>query len=213
MARSGPGPAATRADRALNDPLPPGPLPFLASVRADIAAHLPPELRAGPRSARLRRALAIVLGSPGFHVTLLYRMGHSLRPGFGPAGRVASVLASWIIRHAYACSIAPTARLGGGLILPHPLGIVIGPCVEVGPRAWIFQHATLGGSPGREGMPKVGPDARIWPGAVLAGPIAVGANVVIGANAVVTVDVPDHTLVRVPPPAFSPLSDRFRVDP
>jgi serine O-acetyltransferase len=105
------------------------------------------------------------------------------------------------------------ARLGGGLILPHPLGIVIGPGVEVGPRAWIFQHATLGGSPGRDGMPRVGPDARIWPGAVLAGPIEVGANVVIGANAVVTVDVPDRTLVRVPPPSFSPLADHLRVDP
>jgi serine O-acetyltransferase len=119
---------------------------------------------------------------------------------------------SWTIRHAYSCSIAPTARLGGGLILPHPVGIVIGPGVEVGPRAWIFQHSTLGGSPGREGMPRVGPDARIYPGAVLAGPIEVGANVVIGANAVVTVDVPDRTLVRSPSPAFSPIADHFRVD-
>ena len=117
-----------------------------------------------------------------------------------------------MIRHAYGCSIAPTARLEGGLILPHPLGIVIGPGVEVGPRAWIFQNVTLGGSPGREGMPQVGPDARIWPGAVVAGPIEVGANVVIGANAVVTVDVPDHTLVRSPSPSFSPLADHFRVD-
>jgi serine O-acetyltransferase len=187
-------------------------LPFLASIRADMAAHLPPELRGGPRSARVRRALAIVLGSTGFHVALLYRSAHALRPRFGLAGRVASMLVSWLIRHAYGCSIAPTARLEGGLILPHPLGIVIGPGVEVGPRAWIFQNVTLGGSPGREGMPRVGPDARIWPGAVLAGPIQVGANVVIGANAVVTVDVPDHTLVRIPPPSFSPLSDHFRVD-
>jgi serine O-acetyltransferase len=152
------------------------------------------------------------LGSTGFHVTCLYRSGHALRSRFGLAGRVASSLVSWTIRHAYGCSIAPTARLEGGLILPHPIGIVIGPGVEVGPRAWIFQNVTLGGSPGREGMPKVGPDARIWPGAVLAGPIKVGANVVIGANAIVTVDVPDHTIVRTPSPSFSPLSDHFRVD-
>jgi serine O-acetyltransferase len=196
----------------LNSHPPATPLPFLASIRADLAAHLPPELRGGPRSSRVRRALAIVLGSTGFHVTCLYRSGHALRSRFGLAGRVASSLVSWTIRHAYGCSIAPTARLEGGLILPHPIGIVIGPGVEVGPRAWIFQNVTLGGSPGREGMPKVGPDARIWPGAVLAGPIKVGANVVIGANAVVTVDVPDHTLVRTPSPSFSPLSDHFRVD-
>jgi hypothetical protein len=68
------------------------PLPFLASIRADIAAHFPPELRGGPRSARVRRALAIVLGSTGFHVTLLYRSGHTLRSRFGLAGRLASML-------------------------------------------------------------------------------------------------------------------------
>ena len=188
------------------------PLPFLDSIRADLAAHLPPELRGGPSPAWVRRALAIVLGSTGFHVTLLYRSGHALRARFGLAGRFASSLVSWTIRHAYGCSIAPTARLEGGLILAHPLGIVIGPGVEVGPRAWIFQNVTLGGSPGREGLPRVGPDVRIWPGAVVAGPIKVGANVVIGANAVVTLDVPDHTLVRTPFPSFLPLSDHFQVD-
>jgi serine O-acetyltransferase len=189
------------------------PLPFLETLRADIEAHIPPELRVGPPSTRFRRALAILLGSTGFHVTFLHRSGHTLRPRLGVVGRIVASFLSWTIRHAYGCSIAPTARLGGGLILPHPVGIVIGPGVEVGPRAWIFQHATLGGSPGREGMPRVGPDARIYPGAVLAGPIEVGANVVIGANAVVTVDVPDRTLVRNPIPAFSPITDHFRIDP
>jgi serine O-acetyltransferase len=191
----------------LNTQLPSDPLPFLDSLRADITAHLPDELRGGPRLTRIRRTLAIILGSSGFHVTLLYRLGYTLRSRFGLPGRFASSFISWTIRHAYACSIAPTARLGGGLILPHPIGIVIGPGVEVGPRAWIFQNVTFGGSSGRDGMPRVGPDARIWPGAVLAGPIKVGANVVIGANAVVTSDVRDHTLVvsnqsliRLPPP-------------
>jgi serine O-acetyltransferase len=160
-----------------------------------------------------RRASGVILGSSGFHVTILYRLGYTLRARFGFSGRIMASFLSWSIRHGYGCSIAPTARIGGGLILPHPLGIVIGPGVEVGPRAWIFQHATLGGSPGREGMPRVGPDARIYPGAVLAGPIEVGANVVIGANAVVTVNVPDQTLVRSPSPVFSPIADHFRVEP
>jgi serine O-acetyltransferase len=189
------------------------PLPLLASLQADIEAHTPPESRAGSRAARARRTLAIVGGSSGFHLTLLHRVGHTFRARFGLPGRLLASLVSWLIRHAYGCSIASTARLGGGLILPHPLGIVIGPGVEVGPRAWIFQNATLGGSPGREGMPRVGPDARIYAGAVLAGTLEIGANVVIGANAVVTVDVPDHTLVRSSSPAFSPIGEHFRVDP
>jgi serine acetyltransferase len=156
--------------------------------------------------------MGVILGSAGFHVTIVYRLAYTLRVKLGLPGRIMASFLSWSIRLGFGCSIAPTARLGGGLILPHPVGLVIGPGVEVGPRAWIFQHVTIGGSPGREGMPRIGPDARIYPGAVLTGPIEVGANVVIGANAVVTVDVPDQTLVRSPSPSFSPIADHFRVD-
>ena len=84
----------------------------------------------------------------------------------------------------------------GGLIFPHPQGIVIGGGTVVGPRAWIYQNATIGGAPGKPGLPHVGADARIYAGAVLTGPILVGDNVLIGANAVVHRDVPSRTAVR-----------------
>ena len=100
----------------------PGPLPFLASLRVDIRAHIPPEARAGPRSAGVRKALAVAVGSSGFHLTFLYRAAHTLRSRFGFPGRVAAWAFAGAIRHGFGCSIAPTARLEGGLILPHPWG-------------------------------------------------------------------------------------------
>jgi serine acetyltransferase len=60
------------------------------------------------------------------------------------------------------------------------------------------------------GMPRVGADARIYSGAVIAGPIAVGDNVMIGANAVVTRDIPPRTLVRPAPVDLVPLPERFQ---
>ncbi len=78
----------------------------------------------------------------------------------------------------------------------------------VGPRGWVFQNVTLGGAPGKVGMPRVGADARIYAGAVLTGPITLGDEVVVGANAAVHRDVPARTLVRCPSPEIRPLPAR-----
>jgi serine O-acetyltransferase len=189
---------------AWSDPAPDRPIPLLAALRDDLRAHIPVDRLGGswPRRALLR--LVIVIRSSGFHVTLVYRLSHALRGRFGPPGRVAAAILFWWMRHFYTCAIASTARLHGGLILPHPQGIVIGDGAVIGPRAWIFQNVTLGGAPGKTGLPRVGADARIFTGAVLAGPIVVGDNVVIGANAVVSRDVLSRLMVRPPTAEFVP---------
>jgi len=129
----------------------------------------------------------------------------------GLLGRVLGGVLFWWNRHFHGCTIAPTARLHGGVILPHPQGIVIGAEVVVGPRAWIFQNVTIGGAPGKTGVPAIGADVRIFSGAVISGPITLGDNVMIGANAVVLRDVPDRTLVQSLPAEFLPLPERFLV--
>ena len=182
-------------------------LPFRSSLSADLLAHIPLERR----PAGWKRSALAVLRSPGFRLTFLYRVSHLARHRLGLPGRVLAGLLFWWMRHAYGCSIASTARLHGGLILPHPQGIVIGPGIVVGPRAWIYQNVTLGGSPGRAGNPVVGADARIYAGAVIAGPVRVGDNVVVGANAVVANDVPSRKLVRSPQAEVVDLPGRFIV--
>ena len=89
-----------------------------------------------------------------------------------------------------------TADLGGGIVLPHPHGIVIGGWVKMDGDSWIFQNVTIGGKPGEIGQPKIGIQARIYAGAVLSGNICIGEHVVVGANAVVSFDVASHMIVR-----------------
>lgn len=88
--------------------------------------------------------------------------------------------------------------LGGGLILPHPNGVVIHPGARVGPNCLIFQQVTLG-TLESGGTPVVGGHVDIGAGAKLLGPVVVGDHAVVGANAVVVTDVPaHHTAIGVP---------------
>jgi serine O-acetyltransferase len=190
------------------EPDPDRPLPLWRGLRDDVAAHRH-EPRTSPRPLRPAEVAGVVVRSSGFHVMVLHRLAHALAPRAGPFGRAAAGLLFWAIRHGYGCSIASTARLHGGVVLPHPQGIVIGPGAVVGPGAWIFQNVTIGGAPGKAGMPRVGADARIFSGAVVTGPVVLGDNVMVGANAVVTRDVPGRTLVRCAPVEVLPLPEPY----
>jgi serine O-acetyltransferase len=179
-------------------------LPFWTNVGADIRAHVSPELYPKRTLGWLPIAIKVALTSSGFRAVLNYRFSHLARSRGGPIGSPASKLCFWIGRHFYGCSIASTARLQGGLVLPHPQGIVIGGDTEVGPGSWIFQNVTLGGTNGRNGMPHIGAGARIFTGAVIAGPVVIGDRVEVGANAVVTQDVPSDSRVRAPRSTVTP---------
>jgi serine O-acetyltransferase len=169
---------------------------FFAASRQDLIAHVPEAQRNMSRLRWLIAGVKVSLRSSGFHVIVSYRIAHLCLVRFGYFGRVVAAFISGFVRHWYGCSLASTARIEGGAILPHPLGIVIGAHVSIGPRTWIFQNVTVGGVPEKSGHPRIGSDARIYAGAVIVGPITVGDGVTIGANAVVSQDVPSHACVR-----------------
>jgi serine O-acetyltransferase len=191
------------------DPAPDRPVPFRESIELDFLVHFPPELRGGSTAVRIWRRSLVAVRSSGFHVTFLHRVAHQCHHRLGFPGKALAAVIFWTLRHAYGCSIASTARLHGGIVLPHPQNIVIGAGAVVGPCAYIFQNVTIGGVPGRVGMPRIGRDARIYAGAVVVGPIAVGDNVMIGANAVVVGDVASRQLVRCPAAEVTPLPERY----
>ncbi|RFO97999.1 serine acetyltransferase [Rhodoferax lacus] len=88
-------------------------------------------------------------------------------------------------------------KIGGGLLIPHPNGIVIHPDAVIGPNCLIFQQVTIGG--GNSGVPTVGGHVDIGAGAKVLGGIKLGSHAKIGANAVVIMDVPENcTAVGVP---------------
>jgi serine O-acetyltransferase len=180
-------------------------------VKEDLIAHVDPSQRNKSAWKWAFAATGIVVRSSGFHVAFLYRVGHFLRTRCGAFGVVTSGLIFWFVRHAYCVSIASTAHIEGGLILPHPQGIVIGAGAVIGPRAWIFQNVTIGGSPSRAGLPVIGSDSRIYSGAVVSGPISVGDRVLIGANAVITFDVPSDTIASANRTTFEGADNRRRL--
>ena len=80
-------------------------------------------------------------------------------------------------------------RIGGGLLIPHPNGIVIHPDAEIGVNCLIFQQVTIGTRDG-VGVPAIAGHVDIGAGAKILGSVHVGAHAKIGANAVVSSDVP-----------------------
>lgn len=98
-------------------------------------------------------------------------------------------------------------QIEGGLLMPHPNGVVIHPDVKIGPNCLIFQQVTLGIRNG--GVPNIGGHVDIGAGAKLLGPINVGDHARIGANAVVLSDVESGaTVIGIPARALvHPLVD------
>jgi serine O-acetyltransferase len=89
--------------------------------------------------------------------------------------------------------IHPGAKIGKRLVIDHGMGVVIGETAEVGDDCIIFHGVTLGGmkfNPTKR-HPTVGSKVMIGAGAKILGPIRLGDGSQVGANAVVTKDVPD----------------------
>jgi serine O-acetyltransferase len=102
------------------------------------------------------------------------------------------------------------ARVGAGLCLIHPSNVMIGRGVEIGEDCLIFHDVTLGTGP-VPGRPKVGNNVDIYVGARVLGGIVVGDHSMIGANCVVSRDVPAESIVvtapcRVVPRSLSPVA-------
>lgn len=99
-----------------------------------------------------------------------------------------------LLRHRFwsvvtGADIPLNCQLGGGLLLPHPNGIVIHPGARIGPNCMIFQQVTIGTRKG-EMVPVIGCHVDIGAGAKILGGVHIGDHARIGANAVVIKDVP-----------------------
>ncbi len=86
-------------------------------------------------------------------------------------------------------------RLPDTIFFPHPYGIVISPGTILGEDVVIGQQVTIGSRNGVFAAPRIGNRVYIAAGAKVLGDITIGDDVIIGANAVVTKDVPDNVIV------------------
>lgn len=105
------------------------------------------------------------------------------------------------IYYKYSCDITPSSVIGN-VIFRHPLGIVIGGGAYIKDGVIIHQNVTLGAlhfdKIERRGIPcnqYIGENTIICAGAKILGDISIGKNCIIGANSVVTVNVPENSVV------------------
>lgn len=101
----------------------------------------------------------------------------------------------------FGIEIAMAAKIGGGLFISHPNGVVVGEFVRIGNNCILHQGVTLGSSFGksRRGNPHVGDYVELGAGAKILGKLSIGDRAKVGANAVVLCDVPSGALaVGVP---------------
>lgn len=89
--------------------------------------------------------------------------------------------------------ISQLARIGDGIKFPHLQNIIIGDQVQIGSKCTIYQDVTLGQN--RGGFPRIGNCVVIYAGAKIIGDVTVGDYAIVGANAVVTKDVPPNEIV------------------
>lgn len=159
-----------------------------AAIRADIAHYA---LRDGEH-IRAAFLLRLFLLTPGFQFVFARRIQDAL--GRIPVvGRPARRVWWWWTCRRFGAELAMDASFGGGLYIPHPYGIVVGVC-RVGRNVTILQNVTIGTrTPHDVGRAEIGDGAYLAAGSVILGPIRIGTDSRIAANAVVLHDVMDRS--------------------
>jgi len=167
-----------------------GPPRFFEAVKGDLATMAVMKEADYPSLGGLVDILAL----PGTWAVLLFRLAGALhRAGLRPLSRLV-YFANCVL---FGADLAPTAVVQPGLALPHPVGVAVSPGwigrnvrlmggVRIGGGAYDNQH--------RDGLPTIGDGCFILDGAKLFGPVVVGANTIVGTNAVVTRDLPPNVI-------------------
>lgn len=150
------------------------------------------------RDPAARNIVEVLLTYSGLHAVIAYRLAHALaRVGIPVLPRLIMTVA----RGLTGIEIHPSSTIGRGLFIDHGTGVVIGETAVIGANVTLFQGVTLGGTGKERGKrhPTIGDNVVVGAGAKVLGNITIGANSMIGANAVVVRDVPEHsTVVGVP---------------
>jgi serine O-acetyltransferase len=160
---------------------------MLTAIRQDIRA-------AKERDPAVPTTLQVIFAYPGVHAIWGHRISHWL---WNRGARVAARAFAELTRILTGVEIHPGAVLGAGLFIDHATGVVIGETAEVGDNVTIYHGVTLGGTGTDTGKrhPTIGDRVIVGAGAKILGPIKIGDDSRIGANAVVVKEVPSSSVV------------------
>tara|TARA_B100001564_G_scaffold355098_1_gene366823 strand:+ start:594 stop:1169 length:576 start_codon:yes stop_codon:yes gene_type:complete len=157
------------------------------------------------RDPAAKSIVSIILTYPGVKAVFFHQISNFFyKAGFDLVARIISQT----IRFFTGIEIHPGAKIGKNLFIDHGMSVVIGETSEIGDNVTIYHAVTLGGSSPsidserqrhEKRHPTIGNDVVIGSGAQIIGPIKVGNNARIAANAVVVKDVPENaTMVGIP---------------
>lgn len=138
----------------------------------------------------------VILGYNGFHAVLLHRLCNAI---WSVHLRAISRGIANVSRILTGVEIHPEARIGKNLFIDHAIGVVIGQTSIIEDNVTIYHGVTLGGV-GKEGVvdgkrhPTLKTGCMIGAGAQVLGDITIGEYAKVGANSVVTNDVPAHSV-------------------
>lgn len=145
-----------------------------------------------------RTKLEVFLLYPSIHALIAYRISHFF---YKHKLFFLARLISQTSRFFTGIEIHPGATIGRGLFIDHGMGVVIGETAEVGDDVTLYHGVTLGGTGKDKGKrhPTLGNNVVVGAGAKILGPILIGNDAKVGANAVVVKNVPDGaTAVGIP---------------
>ena len=169
------------------------------------------------RDPAAKSKLGVILTYPGVKAVFLHQIAHFFCVAkFDLVARIISQFSRFLT----GIEIHPKAKIGKNLFIDHGMGVVIGETSEIGDNVTIYHSVTLGGiSPSIDSdsqrdvkrHPTLKDNVVVGSGAQVLGPIAVGKNAKIGANAVVTKDVPENAvMVGIPAKNVGTTTEEFK---
>jgi len=153
------------------------------------------------RDPAAKSKLSLILTYPGVKAVFFHQIAHFFcLAKFDLIARIISQTSRFFT----GIEIHPKAKIGKNLFIDHGMGVVIGETSEIGDNVTIYHMATLGGiSPSVDSNsqretkrhPTLKDNVVVGSGAQILGPVIIGKNAKIGANAVVIKDVDDNAIM------------------
>ena len=169
------------------------------------------------RDPAAKSKLSVILTYPGVKAVFFHRIANFFSVAkFDLIARIISQFSRFLT----GIEIHPKAKIGENLFIDHGMGVVIGETSEIGNNVTIYHMVTLGGiSPSinsdnqrdSKRHPTLMDNVVVGSGAQVLGPVVIGKNAKIGANAVVTKDVPENAvMVGIPAKNVGTATDEFK---
>ena len=169
------------------------------------------------RDPAAKSKLSLFLTYPGIKAIFFYKIANFFAIAkFDLIARIISQFSRFLT----GIEIHPKAKIGKNLFIDHGMGVVIGETSEIGNNVTIYHNVTLGGiapsinsndQRNTKRHPTLEDNVVVGSGAQILGPIIIGKNSLVGANAVVTKDVPENAvMIGIPAKNAGTTSGEFK---